>query len=56
LQNTVIRAGVEDFQILADLMKADVFGLEQFEILLDPELSVSDFLLNKIKHKFAIYF
>jgi hypothetical protein len=46
----------ENFQIGADFIKADVFGLEQFEVLLDPELSVSAFLLNKIKYKFAIYF
>ncbi|EFX68526.1 hypothetical protein DAPPUDRAFT_114480 [Daphnia pulex] len=37
----------EDFQIVADLMKADVFGLEQFEILLDSELSKS--LGNKLR-------
>jgi hypothetical protein len=38
----------ENFQIGADFIKADVFGLEQFEVLLDPELSVSVFYSTKL--------
>jgi hypothetical protein len=38
----------ENFQIGADFIKADVFGLQQFEVLLDPELSVSVFYSTKL--------
>jgi hypothetical protein len=48
-----VRISKEDFQIGADLMKADVFGLET-SYLIYPELSVSDFQLNKIQYNLHI--
>jgi hypothetical protein len=46
----------EIFQIGIELIKANKIGMEQFEVLLDRELAVSDFLIYKTYYKFAIYY